>query len=91
MKNTTVAIVAIAAIAALLVASTAISTLTNQAFAGGHKGKSVHQIASQYCNNNANANGENEANVSCQNNLGQAAGSDISVTVPGNQAPIQGD
>jgi hypothetical protein len=89
MKNTTVAIVAIAAIAALLVASTAISTLTNQAFAGKRGG--THQMGNQFCNNNANSNDENEANVSCQNNLGQAAGSDISVTVPGNQAPIQGD
>ena len=47
MKNTTVAIVAIAAVAALLVASTTISTLTNQAFAGGHKRSgSTHTVTS---------------------------------------------
>ena len=84
MKNTTVAIVAIAA---LLVASTTISTLTNQAFAT----KSVHQTAAQSCLNNANTNDENEANVSCQNDLSQVNGHDNAATVTPNQAPIQGD
>jgi hypothetical protein len=93
MKNTTVAIVAIAAVAALLVASTTISTLTNQAFAGGHKrsGSSTHQTATQSCLNNANSNDENEANVSCQNGLSQLNGHDNAATVTPNQAPIQGD
>ena len=90
MKNTTVAIVAIAAVAALLVASTTISTLTNQAFAGGHKRSgSTHQTATQSCLNNANSNDENEANVSCQNDLSQINGNDNAGTVTGNQAPLQ--
>lgn len=89
MKNTTVAIVAIAAVAALLIASTAISTLTNQAFA--KRSGSVHQTAAQSCINNAAANGENEANVSCQNGLSQLNGHDNAATVTPNQAPIQGD
>jgi hypothetical protein len=34
-NNTTFAIIAIAAVAALLIATTAVSSLTNQAFVGG--------------------------------------------------------
>ena len=89
MKNTTVAIVAIAAVAALLVASTTISTLTNQAFA--KRSGSTHQTAAQSCLNNANSNDENEANASCQNGLSQLNGHDNAATVTPNQAPIQGD
>ena len=84
MKNTTVAIVAIAA---LLVASTTISTLTNQAFA--KRSGSTHQTAAQSCLNNANSNDENEANVSCQNDLSQVNGHDNAASVTGNQAPLQ--
>jgi hypothetical protein len=83
MKNTTVAIVAIAAVAGLLIASTAIST--NQAFAGGHKGSSNHQTAAQECINNANAGGENEAKVACQNVLAQLEGHDLAANIVANQ------
>jgi invasion protein IalB len=78
MKNTTVAVVAVVAVAALLIASTAISTSTNQAFAG--KGRSVHQTSSQGCTiSNPNNNAR------CQNNLDQIAGHDNAATVTGTQ------
>ena len=44
-SNNTFAIIAIVAVAALLIATTAVSSLTNQAFAGGHKRTSFHQTA----------------------------------------------
>ena len=61
-NNNTFAIVAIVAVAALLIATTAVSSLTNQAFAGGHKRTSFHQTAAQSCINE---------NARCQNILGQ--------------------
>ena len=84
-NNMNLAIVAIAAIIALLVASTAISPLTNQAFAGGHKGSSNHQTAAQECLNNASAKGENGANVACQNLFAQLEGHDLAAIIVGNQ------
>ena len=63
----TFAIVAIVAVAALLIATTAVSSLTNQAFAGGHKRTSFHQTAAQSCINE---------NARCQNLLGQTQGND---------------
>ena len=48
MKNNTFAIIAIAAVAALLIATTAVSSLTNQVFATK---KSFHQTAAQSCIN----------------------------------------
>jgi hypothetical protein len=75
-NNTTFAIIAIAAVAALLIASTAVSSLTNQAFAGGHKRTSYHQTAAQSCVNQ---------NARCQNLLGQTQGHDNAGTVVGNQ------
>ena len=75
-NNTTFAIIAIAAVAALLIATTAVSSLTNQAFAGGHKRTSFHQTAAQSCINE---------NARCQNLLGQTQGHDNAATVTGNQ------
>jgi hypothetical protein len=76
MKNNTFAIIAIAAVAALLIATTAVSSLTNQAFAGGHKRTSFHQTAAQSCINE---------NARCQNILDQLQGHDNAGTVTGNQ------
>jgi hypothetical protein len=75
-NNNTFAIVAIVAVAALLIATTAVSSLTNQAFAGGHKRTSYHQTAAQSCVNE---------NARCQNLLGQTQGHDNAGTVVGNQ------
>jgi hypothetical protein len=75
-NNSTFAIVAIVAVAALLIATTAVSSLTNQAFAGGHKRTSFHQTAAQSCVNE---------NARCQNLLGQTQGHDNAGTVVGNQ------
>ena len=75
-NNSTFAIVAIVAVAALLIATTAVSSLTNQAFAGGHKRTSFHQTAAQSCINE---------NARCQNILGQTQGHDNAGTVVGNQ------
>ena len=75
-NNNTFAIVAIVAVAALLIATTAVSSLTNQAFAGGHKRTSFHQTAAQYCINE---------NARCQNILGQTQGHDNAGTVVCNQ------
>jgi hypothetical protein len=44
-NNNTFAIIAIAAVAALLIATTAVSSLTNQAFAGGHKRTCINENA----------------------------------------------
>ena len=74
MKNNTLAIVAIAAtVAVLLIATTATSLLTNEAFA---KKSSSHQTAAQSCINE---------NARCQNLLGQTQGHDNAATVTGNQ------
>jgi hypothetical protein len=74
MKNNTLAIVMIAAtITAMLVATIATVTLTNQAFATK---KSYHQTAAQSCVNE---------NARCQNLLGQTQGHDNAGTVVGNQ------
>jgi hypothetical protein len=75
-NNTTFAIIAIAAVAALLIATTAVSSLTNQVFAGGHKRTSYHQTAAQSCINE---------NARCQNILDQIQGHDNAGTVTGNQ------
>jgi len=75
-NNNTFAIIAIVAVAALLIATTAVSSLTNQAFAGGHKRTSFHQTAAQSCINE---------NARCQNVLGQTQGHDNAGTVVGNQ------
>jgi hypothetical protein len=74
-NNTTFAIIAIVAVAALLIATTAVSSLTNQAFAG-HKRTSYHQTAAQSCINE---------NARCQNLLDQIQGHDNAGTVTGNQ------
>ena len=74
MKNNTLAIVMIAAtITALLVATTATGTLTNQAFASK---KSYHQTAAQSCINE---------NARCKNLLGKRQGHDNAGTLVGNQ------
>jgi hypothetical protein len=74
MKNNTFAIIAIAAVAAaLLIATTAVSSLTSQVFATK---KSFHQTAAQSCINE---------NVRCQNILNQLQGHDNAGTVTGNQ------
>jgi hypothetical protein len=72
-NNMSLAIVAIVAVAALLVATTAVGALTNQAFANK---KSYHQTAAQSCINE---------NARCQNLLGQTQGHDNAGTVVGNQ------
>jgi hypothetical protein len=72
MKNT-FAVVAIVAVAALLIATSAVSSLTNQAFASK---KSFHQTAAQSCINE---------NVRSQNILDQLQGHDNAGTVTGNQ------
>jgi uncharacterized low-complexity protein len=71
-NNMSLAIVAIV-VAALLVATTAVGALTNQAFANK---KSYHQTAAQSCINE---------NARCQNLLGQTQGHDNAGTVVGNQ------
>jgi thiol:disulfide interchange protein len=71
-NNMTFAVVAIVAVAALLIATTTVSSLTNQAFAS----KSSHQTAAQSCINE---------NVRCQNILNQLQGQDNAGTVTGNQ------
>jgi PhoPQ-activated pathogenicity-related protein len=71
-NNTTFAIIAITAVTALLIATTAVSSLTNQAFAS----KSSHQTAAQSCINE---------NVRCQNIQNQLQGQDNAGTVVGNQ------
>jgi hypothetical protein len=70
-NNTRFAIIAIAAVAALLIATTAVSSLTNQVFATKY-----HQTAAQSCINE---------NARCQNVLGQTQGHDNAATVTGNQ------
>jgi len=72
-NNSTLAIIAIAAVTALLVATTAISSLTDQAFATK---KSFQQSASQFCLNQ---------NARCQDLLNQIQGHDNTATVFGNQ------
>jgi hypothetical protein len=72
-NNTTFAIIAIAAVAALLIATTAVSSLTNQAFATK---KTWHQNAAQSCINE---------DFRCQNILDQTQGHDNAGTVTGNQ------
>jgi len=72
-NNTTFAIIAIVAVAALLVATTAVSSLTNQAFATK---KSLHQTAAQSCVNE---------NARCQDILSQIQGHDNAGTVVGYQ------
>ena len=72
-NNNTFAIIAIVAVAALLIATTAVSSLTNQAFASK---KSFHQTAAQSCINE---------DARCQNVLGQTQGHDNAATVTGNQ------
>jgi hypothetical protein len=72
-NNNTFAIIAIVAVAALLIATTAVSSLTNQAFATK---KSFHQTAAQSCINEDSR---------CQNLLGQTQGHDNAATVTGNQ------
>jgi hypothetical protein len=72
-NNMSLAIVAIVAVAALLVATTAVGALTNQAFANK---KSYHQTAAQSCINE---------NARCQNLLGQTQGHDNAGTIVGNQ------
>ena len=71
MKNNTLAIVAIAAV--LLIATTATSLLTNEAFA---KKSSFHETASQACVNEE---------ARCQNLLAQLQGHDQAANVIGNQ------
>jgi hypothetical protein len=70
-NNTTFAIIAIAAVAALLIATTAVSSLTNQVFATKY-----HQTAAQFCVNEDRR---------CQNVLSQLEGHDNAGTVTGNQ------
>ena len=71
-NNMTFAVVAIVAVAALLVATTAVSSMTNQVFAS----KSSRQTSAQSCINE---------NVRCQNILNQLQGQDNAGTVTGNQ------
>jgi hypothetical protein len=72
-NNMTFAVVAIVAAAALLIGTTAVSSLANQAFASK---KSFHQTAAQSCINE---------DVRCQNILNQLQGQDNAGTVVGNQ------
>ena len=71
-NNMTFAVVAIVAVGALLIATTAVSSMTNQAFAS----KSPRQTSAQSCINE---------NVRCQNILNQLQGQDNAGTVTGNQ------
>jgi hypothetical protein len=73
MKNNTLAIIAIAAtVTVLLIATTATSLLTNEAYAK----KSFHETAAQSCVNQ---------NARCQNLLAQLQGHDQAANVIGNQ------
>jgi hypothetical protein len=74
-NNTTFAIIAIAAVAALLIATTAVSSMTDQAFAKRQRA-SFHETASQSCVN---------VNARCQDLLSQLQGHDNSANVIGNQ------
>jgi len=74
-NNTTFAIIAIAAVAALLIATTATSSLTNDAFAKRQRA-SYHETAAQSCVNQ---------NARCQDLLSQIQGHDNAANVIGNQ------
>jgi hypothetical protein len=74
-NNNTFAIIAIAAVAALLIATTATSSLTNDAFAKRQRA-SYHETAAQSCVNQ---------NARCQDLLSQIQGHDNSANVIGNQ------
>jgi len=75
MKNNTFAIIAIAAVAVLLIATTATSSLTNDAFAKRQRA-SYHETAAQSCVNQ---------NARCQDLLSQIQGHDNAANVIGNQ------
>ena len=72
-NNMSLAIVAIVAVAALLVATTAVGALTNQAFANKRE---LSPDCTQSCINE---------DARCQNLLGQTQGHDNAGTVVGNQ------
>jgi hypothetical protein len=74
-NNNTFAIIAIAALAALLIATTATSLLTNDAFAKRQRA-SFHETAAQSCVNQ---------NARCQDLLSQIQGHDNAANVIGNQ------
>jgi hypothetical protein len=74
-NNNTFAIIAIAAVAALLIATTAVSSLTNDAFAKRQRA-SFHETAAQSCVNQ---------NARCQDLLSQIQGHDNAANVIGNQ------
>ena len=74
-NNNTFAIIAIAAVAALLIATTATSSLTNDAFAKRQRA-SYHETAAQSCVNQ---------NARCQDLLSQIQGHDNAANVIGNQ------
>jgi hypothetical protein len=76
MKNKSIAVITVAAIAAaLLIAATVPSILANDGFAKRQRA-SFHETASQSCVNE---------NARCQNLLGQTQGHDNAGTVVGNQ------
>ena len=75
MKNNSYAIIAIAAVAALLIATTATSSLTNDALAKRQRA-SYHETAAQSCVNQ---------NARCQDLLSQIQGHDNAANVIGNQ------
>jgi uncharacterized membrane protein len=76
----TYALVAVAAIAAMLIATSAFSV--EDAFAGGKKKKEYNQATSQA---NACGNGEAPLNVACQNIGSQVQGDENGVALVGQQ------
>lgn len=80
MYNKTLSIVAVAAIAAMLIATAAIAT--EDAFAGKKKKTKYSQALSQA---NACGNGELPLNVGCQNTASQIQGDENGVALAADQ------
>jgi hypothetical protein len=80
MNNKSMAIVAVAAVAAMLIATSALAT--EDAFAGKKKGYEKNQATSQA---NACGNGELPLNVGCQNIDSQIQGDENAVAQAADQ------
>jgi hypothetical protein len=80
MNNKNMALVAVAAVAAMLIATSALAT--EDAFAGKKKGYEKNQATSQA---NACGNGKRPLNVGCQNVASQIQGDENSVAQAADQ------
>jgi hypothetical protein len=82
MNNKSMSIAVVAAVAVMLIATSAVAT--NDAFAGGHKKKyEKNQATSQA---NACGNGKLPLNVGCQNTASQIQGDENAVSQAAEQA-----